>query len=179
LTFSQVVTGLSASDITLSGVSGAGSITKTLSGSGPVYTLTIGNVTAGGTLSVAVTKSGYNIAGTPKTVDIIYTLGTQTGSASFTLTFAKIADAAPSISSGITIYRTSTKTPTSATFSVTDPSQYSKIVWYINGAAVQGQSLTVQSMSYDYYSVGEHFLTLEVTKNGVPYTKRVTFTVAN
>jgi formylglycine-generating enzyme required for sulfatase activity len=71
LNFNEPVSGLTASDITLSGVSGADSITKSLSGSGPSYTLTIGNVTAGGTLNVAVAKEYYTITGSPKTV-IIY-----------------------------------------------------------------------------------------------------------
>ena len=70
LTFSQAITGLAATDITLSGVSG---ITKgTLGGSGPVYTLPVSGFTAGGTLSVAVAKSGHTISGSPKTVGIYY-----------------------------------------------------------------------------------------------------------
>jgi len=69
LTFSQAIPGLSANDITLSGVSG---LTKgNLSGTGPTYTLPI-TVTAGGTLNVAVAKSGYTINGSPKTVPIYY-----------------------------------------------------------------------------------------------------------
>jgi len=70
LTFSQAITGLTANDITLSGVSG---VTKgTLSGSGPSYTLPISGFTSGGTLSVAVARSGYTISGSPKTVSIYY-----------------------------------------------------------------------------------------------------------
>jgi len=70
LTFSQAITGLSADDITLSGVSG---VTKeTLSGSGPTYILGISGIFAGGSLSVAVAKSGYTISGSPKTVSIYY-----------------------------------------------------------------------------------------------------------
>ena len=70
LTFSAAVTGLSASDITLSGISG---VTKgTLTGSGPAYTLSISGFTAGGTLSVAVAKTGYNISGSPKQTTIYY-----------------------------------------------------------------------------------------------------------
>ena len=70
LTFSEAITGLSASDISLSGVTG---VTKgTLSGSGPTYTLGISGFTAGGSLSVAVSKSGYNISGSPKPVTIYY-----------------------------------------------------------------------------------------------------------
>ena len=73
LTFSQAITGLSAGDITLSGVSG---ITKgTLSGSGPTYTLGISGFTSGGTLSVAVAKSGYDITGSPKSTTIHYNSG--------------------------------------------------------------------------------------------------------
>jgi hypothetical protein len=71
LTFSQAITGLSASNITLSGVTG---VTKgTLSGSGPAYTLSISGLTAGGTLDVAVAKSGYTISGSPQSVTIFLT----------------------------------------------------------------------------------------------------------
>ena len=70
LTFSKAITGLSAGDITLSGVSGA---TKgTLSGSGPSYTLAVSGFSAGGTLNVSVAKSGYTISGSPKSVTIHY-----------------------------------------------------------------------------------------------------------
>jgi len=69
LSFSSAITGLSASDITLSGVS---SVSKgTLSGSNPYY-LPISGFSSGGSLNVAVAKSRYNISGSPKTV-IIYT----------------------------------------------------------------------------------------------------------
>ena len=68
LTFSQAISGLTADDISLSGVSG---ISKgTLSGSGPTYTLPIGGFTSGGTLSVSVAKSGYEISGSPKSTAI-------------------------------------------------------------------------------------------------------------
>jgi hypothetical protein len=70
LTFSQAITGLTAADITLSGVSG---VTRgALSGSGPSYTLDISGVTVAGTLTVAVAKSGYAISGSSKTVAIYY-----------------------------------------------------------------------------------------------------------
>ena len=81
LTFSAAVTGLSATDINLSGVAGvqAGS----LSGSGPTYTLGISGFTANGSLSVAVSKSGYNIMGSPKTTTIYYYSGTTPGSGQY------------------------------------------------------------------------------------------------
>jgi len=71
MTFSQAINGLTANDITLSGVS---DVQKgNLSGFGVTYTLPISGFTSGGTLSVAVVKSGYAISDSPKTVDIYYT----------------------------------------------------------------------------------------------------------
>jgi uncharacterized protein YjdB len=70
LTFSAQITGLSAEDITLSGVSGV--IKGMLSGSYYSYTLPISGFTASGTLTVAVTKSGYTISGSPQSVGIYY-----------------------------------------------------------------------------------------------------------
>jgi len=90
LTFDNAIDGLSASDITLSGVSG---ISKgTLSGSNP-YTLPISDFYSSGTLSVAVAKSGYNINGSPKTVDIYYrtvTLNSVTANGSSTQTTTQL-----------------------------------------------------------------------------------------
>jgi hypothetical protein len=87
LTFSQAITTLSAADITLSGVSG---ITKgTLSSSGAIYTLPISGFTAGGTLSVAVAKSGYTISGSPKQA-IIYYNGSSDGSGGKTITITGV-----------------------------------------------------------------------------------------
>jgi len=71
LTFDKEIDGLTASHITLSGLSG---ITKgTLSGGADgTYTLPISGFSKGGTLSVAVAKTGYNITGSPKTVTIYF-----------------------------------------------------------------------------------------------------------
>jgi len=77
LTFSQAITGLSANDISLSGVSGVNK--GTISNSGATYTMPISGFTAGGTLNVAVSKSGYTISGSPKTVTIYYYSGSSGG----------------------------------------------------------------------------------------------------
>jgi len=72
LTFSAAITGLTANDIALNGVSG---ISKgTLSGSGPTYTLPISGFTNSGTVSVEVLNNvtGYNITGSPQTAPIYY-----------------------------------------------------------------------------------------------------------
>jgi hypothetical protein len=70
LTFSEKITGLAAADITLSGV--AGVVRGALSGSGPTYTLKISGLTAGGTLTVKVAKSGYEISNSSRTVTVYY-----------------------------------------------------------------------------------------------------------
>jgi len=68
LTFNQSISGLTENDITLSGVSGVQK--GTLSGSGSTYTLPISGFTTGGTLTVAVSKAGFNISDSPRTVTI-------------------------------------------------------------------------------------------------------------
>ena len=75
LTFKKAITGLSASDITLSGVSGVNK--GSLSGSGSIYTLPINGFSSGGTLSVIVAKTGYTINGSPQTVTIYYKNGSN------------------------------------------------------------------------------------------------------
>jgi len=99
LTFDNAIEGFTADDITLSGVSNVNK--GTLGGSNP-YTLPISGFTSGGTLSVAVAKSGYTINGSPKTVNIypiVATLNSVTADGSsaqtttqLTLTFDMIIE---------------------------------------------------------------------------------------
>ena len=70
LNFSQAISGLSASDIALSGVQGVAK--GALIGTGSSYILPISGFTSGGTLSVAVAKSGYNISNSTRTVAVYY-----------------------------------------------------------------------------------------------------------
>jgi hypothetical protein len=101
LTFNKAITGLAAGDISLSGITGL--VKGTLSGSGPTYTLGISGFTAGGTLTVAVAKEGYEITNPSRTVTVYYAVAvtfssvTADGSASattskLTLTFDKAID---------------------------------------------------------------------------------------
>jgi uncharacterized repeat protein (TIGR02543 family) len=71
LTFSGgAITGLSADDIQLSGVSGVSK--GQLSGTWPRYTLPISGFTESGTLNVSVSKTGYTIGSPQKTVPVYY-----------------------------------------------------------------------------------------------------------
>jgi hypothetical protein len=178
-TFNKDIAGLSASYITLNANdTGAvkGALTRTGTG---VYELAVNGIYSAGQITVGISKDGYNIAPVSRNVNVNYYPSSESIADHAVLAFDRIVDDTPSISSGITIYRSYNKTPTSATFTVENPAQYSDITWHINGTSVQGQSLTVHSMHYDYYSVGEHFLTLEVVKNNRRYSKRVTFNIAN
>jgi hypothetical protein len=70
LDFDKAVDGLTADDITLSGMDG---ITKgTLVRNGAAYILPVGGITAAGTVTVAVSKNGYNISNASKTVAVHY-----------------------------------------------------------------------------------------------------------
>ena len=109
LAFSQAISGLAAGDITLSGVAGVSK--GTLSGGGTAYTLTISGFTAGGTLSVAVAKSGFTI--TPQTVAIFYAAG-GTGPGTPTVTDVTVTPATISVAKGATQNFTATVTGTNS-----------------------------------------------------------------
>jgi len=72
LSFSQAIPGLEAVDIALDGVPGVQK--GSLSGAGPDYTLPISGFSTGGSLSVSVSKEGFAIDGSPRTVTIYYNI---------------------------------------------------------------------------------------------------------
>jgi len=74
LTFDKDIDGLSAADVIMdAGTTGAiiGGLTKTGQG---VYELAVAGISSDGSVAVAVSKSGYNISGGPKTVTVYYYL---------------------------------------------------------------------------------------------------------
>jgi hypothetical protein len=70
LTFSAAITGLAATDFTVT-ANGTGATRGSLSGSGPSYVLTLGSLTASGTVSIAVSKPGFAVSGSPKSIAIV------------------------------------------------------------------------------------------------------------
>jgi hypothetical protein len=177
LTFNKDIAGLTAADITLdAGTTGTqkGELTK-LTGTGR-YELALTGITAGGNVSVTVIKSGYVISGGPKTA-VVY----GPGSASLSITFAQITDAAPSIT-GPVLYRYTNNGPTSVTLTVDNPSQYDSISWRVDGsgayaASGTGGSFTLSADNAAYNTISTHSVMLSVRKNGVWYSKTVLFTV--
>ena len=101
-----------------------------------------------------------------------------------TMTIGFVPDAAPVIN-GPTIYNTSyvpsggEEAPPSATITLTNPSQYDSINWYIPGTGISESedSITLSVGNTAYNAEGQHALTLEVIIKGVPYSRTINFTV--
>ena len=66
VTFSEPVTGLTASDVSLAGSTAGGTLVPALSGSGPLYTLTVTGMTTPGVVTVSVPAgAATDVAGNP------------------------------------------------------------------------------------------------------------------
>ncbi|GHV89094.1 hypothetical protein AGMMS50267_14540 [Spirochaetia bacterium] len=73
LTFDQDITGLAAGDIALSDDDSTGATKGDLTRAGAgVYELGLGGIIDSGTVTVSVTKTGYTISGSPKTVAVYH-----------------------------------------------------------------------------------------------------------
>jgi hypothetical protein len=94
--------------------------------------------------------------------------------ANFSITFAQIADAVLPIT-GPTVSVSGNTGPKTVTLLVDNPGQYSSITWYVASVSVSGASFTLDAVNIA--NIGEHFLTLEVWKDGKPYNNTVIFTV--
>jgi uncharacterized repeat protein (TIGR02543 family) len=151
-------------------IKNAGTTSATLSGN----TL---NATTAGTVTVTATVNNGITIGTPYTEDFDITV--RKSSENFTITFAQISDAASNLVVDQTISLSGTNGSKTVTLTVDNPGQYSSIEWLIAGAYVggSGASFTLDSANTAYNSIGDHFLTVEVWKDGKPYNKTITFTV--
>ena len=150
-------------------VSNAGTTGATISGN-------VLNTANTGTVTVKATITNGTVPGIAYTQNFTITIQQ---SESFTITFTQITDEAPEII-GPTIYRSGTNGQRTATIELANPGQYSSINWYITGTTVSGigSSITLSAANILYNNAGQHFLTVEVEKNGVPYNRTIIFTVA-
>jgi hypothetical protein len=153
----------------------SGGTTTNIGTNSNTYVLQTADV--GYTITVTVTRSGYSSSVSSSAIGPI--LG-YPGTATLTITFAQIADAAPSIT-GPTLYRVSNSGPTSATLTVDNPSQYdsNSISWRVQNTTVTGTgaSFILSAANTAYNLIGEHFVTVLVMKDGVPYNKTVSFKI--
>jgi len=101
----------------------------------------------------------------------------ESASGKFSIPFIQIADTTPSIA-GPTIHRLSANGPCLAVLVVEDSDQYSKIEWYIKGMSRNGGSFILNAADSVYNSPGEYTIMVEVIKDDVPYSRAITFTVA-
>jgi uncharacterized repeat protein (TIGR02543 family) len=131
------------------------------------------NATTAGTVTVTATIADGIATGTPFTKDFVITVQKAE-----IFTFDQITDAAPIILDQV-ISRSGSNWPKTVELKVDNPGQYSSIDWYITGTNVRGSgsSFILDSANIAYGSVGEYFLTLEVWKDGIPYSKTIIFEV--
>jgi hypothetical protein len=129
----------------------------------------------GSTITVTVTRAGYNgsktsdptavVLATPGTVNITVTIGTDA------------AISGPSIVDGVlTLARSG-----SATLTLANSAQYDEgsIRWKVQNTAISGSGAAFElNAANPVYKTGKlYFVTVEATKNGVPYDQTITFTV--
>jgi len=137
----------------------------------------------GSSAAVAYTITGYNsdIAG-GKTITVTFEDKTAAFTVNvwqaerFAVTFTQITDAAPQIEGPVIYLIDREGKSSSAIVEIDDPDRYGSIKWHINGNVIEADSVTLQSS--DYGLIGEYFITVEVRKDGIPYSKTVTFSVA-
>jgi len=163
LTFNKAISGLSTDDIILTGVSGVQK--GNISSSGSTYTLSISGFTSNGTLNVQVSKSGYAISSSPKTVDIYYytppTVGIVIDLAG--INEWQLIEQTVQISSSEYKY-----------FYVNET--YTAYQWYLDGVLVG----TSSSYNFYYKPAGVYQLTVVVTNNnGESRSGRCRITVGN
>ena len=99
------------------------------------------------------------------------------GNAGISISFVEITENAPSLSSSAIIRRTAANGQTSYTWTLDNPEQYTSIAWYVGSVMGSGGTFTVSSSNIAYNTIGTHFLTLEVVKNGLLWTTVITFEV--
>jgi uncharacterized repeat protein (TIGR02543 family) len=97
----------------------------------------------------------------------------------FTISFTQVDDAAENLIVNQVISISGNNGPKTATLMVDNSEQYSSIEWYepITGVSGNEASFNLDSTIPPFNSVGEYYLTLEVWKDGKPYSKSIIFTV--
>lgn len=168
LTFSQDVTDLATSDITLSGSASAtkGALTKTGTG---VYTLGV-TLESDGNVVVTVAKAGYAFDA-PKSVTVNYFTG-----GGVTIIVENPVDQTLSV--------TADKTNVSRKMgeTVTLTASTTAVEWLVEGKTLAGITTDTEAtltLNARDYTVGVHYATVIVTIDGKRYSKEVSFHVTN
>jgi hypothetical protein len=99
---------------------------------------------------------------------------------SYAISFPDIVDDAPIILEQVISRSGSNNVPKTITLTVDNSSQqYGTITWYVTGTNVSGSgsSFTLDSANPAYGSFGKYYVTVEVWKDGIPYSRTVIFEV--
>jgi uncharacterized repeat protein (TIGR02543 family) len=96
-----------------------------------------------------------------------------------TISFEQIVNQAPLLDEDVVIHRSAANGQTTKTITLTNPDQYDpdSIHWYVYNIHETGSSFTLDSSNIIYHMLGTHFLTLEVSKDGIPFNRTITFRV--
>jgi hypothetical protein len=137
------------------------------------------NTTKDGSVMVRATITNGRAAGRDFTKDFPITISAsdpEPGSVSIDITI-DLTDKAPIVLG--TVISLSGANGASKTTTLNAVGNYSSIVWSINGTGVivRGPSIILDSTNTAYNTVGEYLITVEVIKDGVPYSTTVIFTV--
>jgi hypothetical protein len=140
----------------------------TLSGSGPTYTLPISGFTEGGTLDVSVSKTGYDISGSPQSTTIYYySAGEPDDDTTIIINFDEPEDMEiPSL----------VRNNTTLTFSVAG-SGYSNFRWILDGNERSGSTTATITLYTISLSTGPHRMTVIANKGTAVYSQEIIFRV--
>jgi hypothetical protein len=130
------------------------------------------DLSVGDTNTFAITVSSEDETAT-KTYTVTVTRGPNQGLGSITLNPPDFSDPAGGELSGgaITLYKDGTDGEVTLTVTGT----YDSYIWLVDGA-LRGTANSLLLKAADY-SLGDHFLTLEIVKNTVLYSKEIVVTV--
>jgi hypothetical protein len=137
-------------------------------------TVTVTAHTAG-TATITVTTAGLKADNLSATASCTVTVKKWE---TFTVDFANVSDIESLTGPSISLSGDGDIEKT-ATLSVLNPEQYTSVIWHITGTGitVRGNSIELDSANAAYNRLGEHLITVEVLKNGIPFNRTVTFTV--
>jgi len=183
LTFDKDITGLSAADIALDGgFTGAtkGSLTRTGTG---VYELMVSGITTGGSVTVAVSKPGYNIIGGSKTVTVYYRIitftvdpipsQTYTGSAITPTITVKDGSTTLALNTHYTVSYSNNTNAGTATVTISGTGSYAGI----SGSAAFTILQTVSPDRIEYYWVDQHDSLVTTSGGAITVASGTTLTI--
>jgi hypothetical protein len=168
LTLDKNIDGLAAEDITLT-ANDTGAIKGTLTpkGSG-VYDLGVSGITTGGQVTVDVTKTGYEIIPVSLQVTVY-----GNGSAGITVAFKGLLQ-----DENIDLGTAQILSWSANTALVINPlSGFDSYQWSLDGKSLDGQAGGGITLYAGEYRSGKYRLTVQAVKNGLSYSKTITFTI--